>query len=1006
MKTFMSADQNTSSTTEAFMRYFIIIILLLLLSSANASAAKKQNFFITTGPEVVEENFQRFVFFFSVDSSYNDKLFVRIFDADFGGTLDLHYKDSKVRYLVYGGQNIKQDLCKSDDPLPEQPPLAALELGENPLYDSRWRSIAALNPVDGKFPLPDGRVLFQLVVDGISGPGNNKFQVFISAEDKKNTVIPGLRLFSPAVNVQVPDAPSLATEIRFIVPAASRSLKITNFDADSANLGGHIHFSSPLRPKVSLAESGDKSIKYSEIKLLEGERGQTVAVVLSSAKVNYVQLWLEDDQGKVIPLELPPFLAPANHVPEPKVTVTPLSACNSVVLDASGSVDKDDDHLAFTWRFADGSTAAGSRITHDFQQPGKYTVALTVQDDSGFVANQAGLEVSVIINAPPKARIAALTSAAPGEKVRFDGSASVDPDGKIIRYRWNFFNDREDNGPVIEQSFVRPGLYPLRLLVEDDGPGLCTTDQASHNILINAAPLAKFTFKQVAAPGEEVLLDAGESLDSDGTITSYRWDFGEKGEPGSGKIVKHAWQQPGAYTVRLQVDDDSGLSNGTDEAVGTIVINAAPEPVITASASVAAAGVPVSFSAEKSRDADGGISSYKWDFGDGATGQSEQVRHAYAQPGLYTVRLTAADDSGVGNADQFSEQTVRINAPPVPVITMPKIVNTSQVIFDASLSSDADDTIISYTWDFGDNSKGEGRRVSHIYPLPGSYTVQLWVTDASGTASAVQAVQQEIRVNAPPMADAGPDQIIAPGGTVHFDGSRSLDQDGSITSFIWQVQNRKYKQYKAEKFFHRFEQPGQYQVGLTVVDNDGASHSDFLTVIVNSPPIARMQALPRVEPGKEILFDASGSVDADGSIAAYLWDFGDGSKGEGRQVKHVYAKPGRYQAVFTMQDDSGTTNDIATARQTVAVNFSPKAYAGKDVHTCGQFVQFDGSASIDPEQDPLAYHWDFGDKSNGQGVTVSHQFAAPGLYPVRLRVDDHTGLGNSSDVQQITRADQ
>lgn len=974
-----------------------IIFAISILSACHALAAEKQNFFITTGPEVADERFQRFVFYFSVDSGTATKLFVRIFDADFGGELDLDYRNSKTRYLIYGGQNIKQTLRKIEDPLPEQPPLAALELGADSFYDKHWRSIAALNPADGR--LADGRLLFQLVADGISGPGSNKFQLFISAEEKSNTAVPGLRLYAPAVNVQVPDAPSLATEIRFTVPAASHSLKITNFDADAANFGGQIDFSSPARPKVPLRSSEDKRTDFAAINLLDEEKGGNAAVLLSSAKVNYVQFWIEDDQGREIPLELPPFLAPANHVPEPKVTVTPLSACNAVVLDASGTVDQDDDQLTFEWRFADGSTAAGSRITHDFKEPGKYTVKLTVRDDSGFVANQASVDVPLTINAPPKAQIAASASAAPGEKVRFDGSASADADGRLIRYRWIFDKDREDNGPAIERSFAGPGLHQVRLIVQDDGPGLCTTDQAKHSILINTAPLAKFTCKQVAAPSEEVLLDAGQSLDSDGTIKVYTWDFGDTSKPGSGETVKHAWQQPGRYTVRLQVEDDSGLSNGSSEALGSIRINAAPEPVITASALVAAAGVPVSFSADKSRDADDGISAYSWDFGDGTTAAGGQVSHAYSRPGLYTVRLTAADDSGVGNASQFSEQTVRINAPPVPVITMPEMVNTSQVAFDASKSSDTDDKIVSYRWDFGDGGKAEGVSVNHVYPLPGTYTVQLQVTDASGTASAMQSVQQAIRVNALPVADAGPNQLIAPGGTVQFDGSRSVDADGTISSFVWQVQGQ---QYSGEKFAHRFEQSGAYQISLTVTDNDGAMHSDALTVTVNSQPIARMQVLPRVEPSKEVLFDASGSADADGGITAYTWDFGDGGKAEGRQVKHVYAEPGRYQAVLTVQDESGAANDTATARQTVAVNFSPKADAGKDVHTCWQFVSFDGSASNDPDQDPLAYHWDFGDQRSGQGVTVGHQFAAPGLYPVSLRVDDGTGLGNSSDEKKIT----
>lgn len=976
------------------MRYLMMLLMLLL--SADIASAEKQNFFIITGPQVIEENFQRFVFYFSMDQGAADKLFVRVFDADFGGALDMDYADSTVRYLIYGGANIKQNLRSIQDPLPRTAPLAALELRESLFYDNRWRSIAALNPADGQ--LADGRILFQLVVDGLSGPGSNKFQLFISADDKKNRAVPSLRLYAPAVNVQVPDAPSLATEIRFTAPD-SRSFKITNFDADAVNFGGTIHFSSQLRPKVPLQSSEDKSMDFSAIKLLDQEKGQPAAVLLSSTKVNYVQLWLEDAQGREIPLELPPLLAPANHIPKPKVKVTPLSACTKAVLDASGTVDQDDDQLRFTWHFADGSQAEGSRVTYDFQQPGEYAVQLIVQDHSGFVADQASLKVPVLINAPPKAHILAPAAAAPKEKVRFDGSASTDADGKIVRYRWIFDTDREDNGPIIKYAFARPGLYPVRLLVTDDGPGLCTTAQAKHSILINAEPLAKFTCKRVAAPGEEVILDASQSLDSDGRLTAYYWDFGEQGEPGRGKTVKHVWKQPGLYTVRLQVKDDSGLSNSTDEVLGTIRINAAPEPVITSSVSVAAAEALISFSAAKSHDADGKICTYNWDFGDGTTGQGRRINHAYKQPGRYTVRLTVADDSGVSNASQFTEQTVRINAPPVPVITMPEIVNTSQVVFDASKSSDADDKIIAYRWDFGDGGTAQGRKVEHVYPLPGTYTVQLQVTDASGSASATQSAQQEIRVNTPPVADAGPDQLIAPGGTVQFDGSRSLDPDGTISSFTWQVQDQR---YTARKCTHQFALPGQYQVGLTVQDNDGTRHSDYLTVTVNSQPLARMQALPRLEPGKEVLFDASGSTDADGDISTYRWDFGDGGRAEGRQVKHVYAKPGRYQVVLTVQDDSGADNNTAAARQTAAVNFPPEAAAGKDLRTCEQFVSFDGSASTDPDQDLLAYHWDFGDQQSGQGVTVGHQFAAPGLYPVRLRVDDQTGLGNSSDSQQIT----
>ncbi|MCI5181295.1 MAG: PKD domain-containing protein [Candidatus Electrothrix sp. AW1] len=985
------------------MRYFFLIMLLLLLITGKSlalRAAEKQNYFIITGPQVTEEHFQRFVFFFSIESNTVNKLFVRVFDADFGGALDMNYAHSRVHYLVYGGQNVMQDLRKIDDPLPKQPPLTSLELGENSFYDNRWRTIAALNPRDGR--LPNGQVLFQLVVDGKAGPGSNKFQVFISADAKKNSAIPGLRLSTPAVNVQVPDDSSLTTELRFSVPATSQQLKITNFDADTAQFGGRVFFSSLARPKVLLKSSKDKQADLTEINLLEQEKGKTAALLLSSAKVNYVQLWVTDDQDRDIFLDLPPFLALNNHVPQPKARVTLLSRCNTAVLDASETVDKDNDQLSYTWRFADGSVTTGSRITHDFQQPGNYTAHLTIEDTSGFLANQAEIDVPVTVNARPTAHISAPIGAAPGETVRFDGSASTDTDGTILRYHWAVGKKKQAQGPVFQYSFAQPGVYPVRLLVKDDGPGPCTTDQAEHNIFINARPVAACSFQQVAAPGQEVVLDAGQSLDSDGTITAYTWNFGEQGASalGSGKIVQHVWQKPGLYTVQLQVKDDSGLSNSTDQIQKTIRINAAPEPVITASSFVVAANVPVNLRGDKSRDVDGKITLYRWNFGDSTAEQAgKQVSHVYTQPGLYTLRLTLEDDSGVSNAQQFTEQQVRVNAPPKPVITMPQLVNTSEVTFDAAASSDADDKIIAYTWDFGDGSTAQGVTVSHLYPLPGRYTVQLKVTDASGTVTGTQSTQQEIRVNMPPVADAGPDQVIAQGDTVHLNGNHSVDQDGLIASFIWQVQGKK---YTGKEISHRFEQPGQYQVGLTVVDNDGARQSDVVTVTVNSQPLARMQVLSRVEPGKEILFDASESTDADGSLLAYTWDFGDGQQGKGRQAKHTYAKPGRYQAVLTVQDNSGATNDRARSQQTVAVNFPPKAVPGKDIHTCKQFLLFDGSASTDPDQDPLAYSWDFGDNSTGQGRRIGHQFKAPGLYPVRLQVDDNTGLGNSSTTEQIT----
>ena len=56
-----------------------------------------------------------------------------------------------------------------------------------------------------------------------------------------------------------------------------------------------------------------------------------------------------------------------------------------------------------------------------------------------------------------------------------------------------------------------------------------------------------------------------------------------------------------------------------------------------------------------------------------------------------------------------------------------------------------------------------------------------------------------------------------------------------------------------------------------------------------------------------IVFDGSGSSDADGTIESYSWDFGDGQSGSGANPTHTYASAGTYTATLTVTDDSGNT---------------------------------------------------------------------------------------------------
>ncbi len=91
-------------------------------------------------------------------------------------------------------------------------------------------------------------------------------------------------------------------------------------------------------------------------------------------------------------------------------------------------------------------------------------------------------------------------------------------------------------------------------------------------ISTNYLPIAKFSYTPIkVGMGEEVTFDASASSDSDGTISSYKWEFGDGGE-GSGVKVKHSYHGLGDYKVTLTVIDNERGSNSTSQLIKVVLM--------------------------------------------------------------------------------------------------------------------------------------------------------------------------------------------------------------------------------------------------------------------------------------------------------------------------------------------------------------------------------------------------------------------------------------------------
>ncbi|AFU99880.1 S8 family serine peptidase [Simiduia agarivorans] len=174
-----------------------------------------------------------------------------------------------------------------------------------------------------------------------------------------------------------------------------------------------------------------------------------------------------------------------------------------------------------------------------------------------------------------------------------------------------------------------------------------------------------------------------------------------------------------------------------------------------------------------------------------------------------------------GNQDPVARFTVTSQSLSVP----------ATVAFNGSASSDSDGTVEAYSWDFGDGNTANGAVVSNIYADAGSYTVTLTVTDDDGaTDSHTEVVNVLNQQPAVPVIDTAAPHLIAP-ATVQFDATGSTDPDGDIASYHWDFDdNGSFGQ--GPQVSHVFEQPGDYEVVLTLTDDTGLLSSDSVVITV------------------------------------------------------------------------------------------------------------------------------------------------------------------------------
>ncbi len=330
-----------------------------------------------------------------------------------------------------------------------------------------------------------------------------------------------------------------------------------------------------------------------------------------------------------------------------------------------------------------------------------------------------------------------------------------------------------------------------------------------------------------------------------------------------------------------------------------------------------------------------------------------------------------------------------------PEAAFESVVDGQNVVFNGESSTDPDGSIANWEWDFGDGTTGTGDNIQHQYDDVKTYTVKLTVTDNAGAKTTLsQDVTTELANQFPTAAFTQESTGLA----ASFDATGSADADGTIAAYSWDFGDGATETGATPS--HTYAADGTYSVTLQVSDDDGDSTSLTQDITVtNGAPTASLTADISA---LDVTFDGSASTDQDGTIAAWGWDFGDGTTGTGQTANHVYAAAGTYEVTLTVTDALGATGSTATSITVDAANQGPTAAFTSEVQDLA--VTVDAAGSTDPDGTIESYAWNFGDGSTGTSVTASHTYTDAGTYSVTLTVTDNRGASATNTVDVTVTA--
>lgn len=624
-------------------------------------------------------------------------------------------------------------------------------------------------------------------------------------------------------------------------------------------------------------------------------------------------------------------------------------------------------NASYSWYWGDGEvTYDGPTAQHVYDLPGTYTVCVTIEN--GGCADDFCQEVTVGNNSG-NCIVGMNPVQGDGPTYSFISTATgVAP----INYNYYVNGTLVSSGPAV-YNYVAPsyGYYNV-CVVSTDAVGCSATECDSFDY-VNPCN-ASFLY----APG-----NAQYTYVVDPYVTGGEWIGTYQPNP-NGVIT---FPGPGSYNLCYYV-----LVNGVgcDYCVTIEVPTTGQGCIADFNWTSNPNGLTV-FNNQSDSNGNLGITSYNWSFGDGTSSTDASPVHEFSLNTYHTVCLTITTQNGCTSTYCDTVVTGGQNNGPCVADFNWYHGNSflNGIIFQSNAESNGNGLITSYAWNFGDGTTGTGPNPDHSYPQAGWYSVCLTITTQNGCSSTHCDSVSIAPSNVPCQASFETTYSSNPGNTnsiyvFHSTADPSLNNQWNING----------QQFTGTDVTYVFNQPGTYQVCLTVWSTGGCQDSECHSVVIAGDTTNPCQATFAYHATSnnllEYVFESTSNPDLQQE-----WTI-NGQTFTGLTMYYNFPGPGTYQVCLAVTGDSCYASEcevIYVGSQDSTICDATFTYSAQN---SGYVFQSTSNHS-------LIHDWVIDNNFTYQGYDFYHELT-PGTHVVCLTVYNGNGC-QDTECQTIVVAD-